>query len=277
MDAFSVFGNPINHSQSPRIYALFSGEIGLSHSYARMLSPIEGEIFEKMLHQFFNMGGLGANITLPFKERAYALCNQLTKRAALAGTVNTIKKQMDGLLLGDNTDGIGLLNDLQRLNLLKQDSRVLLVGAGGAAKGVILPLLDYGCTVVLTNRTFARAKALEKYYQDSGDIIALPLPCLNTPDYDIIINATSTGIKGTIPPLSTSIITPEVYCYDMFYQEGDTPFLKWCHQQGARFCSDGLGMLVEQAASSFLFWHNIMPSVLPVLKTLRLELTQRSK
>lgn len=133
MDTYAVFGNPINHSRSPRIHALFAAETGLAHPYGRVLAPLDG--FEQTLRQFFDAGGLGANITLPFKECAFSLCDQLTERGSLAGAVNTIKKLPDDALLGDNTDGIGLVSDLQRLALLRQDSRVLLVGAGGAARG----------------------------------------------------------------------------------------------------------------------------------------------
>ncbi|BAE75517.1 Shikimate dehydrogenase [Sodalis glossinidius str. 'morsitans'] len=271
MDTFAVFGNPINHSRSPRIHALFVAETGITHPYGRVLAPLDG--FEQTLRQFFDAGGLGANITLPFKERAFSLCDQLTERGALAGAVNTIKKQPDGSLLGDNTDGIGLVSDLQRLDLLRQDSRVLLVGVGGAARGVVLPLLAYGCKVVLTNRTFPRAQKLVGFYHHVGDISALPLERLGTPDYDLIINATSTGVQGSIPPLPASLITSSVCCYDMYYQQGDTPFITWCRRQGSLRCADGLGMLVGQAASSFLLWHGVLPSVLPVLETLRAELS----
>lgn len=271
MDTFAVFGNPINHSCSPRIHALFAAERGITHPYGRVLAPLDG--FEQTLRQFFAAGGLGANISLPFKERAFSLCDQLTERGALVGAVNTIKKQLDGSLLGDNADGIGLLNDLQRLGLLRQDSRVLLVGAGGASRGVILPLLAYGCKVVLTNRTFPRAQELVRFYHHVGDISALPLERLGTPDYDLIINATSTGVQGSIPPLPASLITSQVCCYDMYYQQGDTPFITWCRRQGALRSADGLGMLLGQAASSFLLWHGVLPSVLPVLETLRAELS----
>ncbi|MCR3756016.1 MAG: shikimate dehydrogenase [Sodalis sp. Psp] len=269
MDTFIVFGNPIKHSQSPRIHELFAAETGIHHSYGRMLVPLDK--FELALRQFFDMGGLGANITLPFKEFTFSLCDQLTERASLAGAVNTVKKQPDGTLLGDNTDGIGLVSDLQRLNLLHQDSRVLLVGAGGAARGVILPLAAYCCKVVLTNRTFLRAQELIRFYHHLDNISALPLDCLYSQEYNLIINATSAGILGDVPVLPASLITPTVCCYDMFYQKGDTPFIAWCRQQGVRRCADGLGMLVGQAAYAFLLWHGVFPSILPVLETLRAE------
>ncbi|WP_395479834.1 shikimate dehydrogenase [Candidatus Curculioniphilus buchneri] len=271
MDTFAVFGNPIEHSQSPYIHSLFSAETGIFHPYGRILAPVND--FEILLKQFFDKGGLGANITLPFKERAYLFCNQHTERSSFIGAINTIKKQPNGILLGDNTDGIGLLSDLQRLSLLRHNSHVLLVGAGGAARGVIASLLSYGCKLVLTNRNFLRAQKLVEVFYHLGNICALPLDHLMYPEYDLIINATSIGLQGNIPPiLPESLITPSIGCYDMFYQkDDDTPFLSWCRRQGAYRCSDGLGMLVGQAAHSFYLWHGVLPSILSVLKTFQKE------
>lgn len=272
MNTYAVFGNPIHHSRSPRIHALFADETGLSHRYGRVLAPLDG--FEKTMKEFFEMGGLGANITRPFKERAFALCDHLTDRGSLARAVNTIKKLPDGSLLGDNSDGIGLMTDLQRLNLLVPGSRVLLVGAGGAAHGVILPLLAYGCKVVVTNRTFPRAQKLVKLYQHIGATSALPIECLSAPDYHLIINATSNDVQGGIPSLPASLITPAVYCYDMCYEQDDhTPFIAWSCQHGALRYANGIGMLVGQAASAFLLWHGVLPSILRVLEILRTERT----
>ncbi|NDL65951.1 shikimate dehydrogenase [Acerihabitans arboris] len=269
MDTYAVFGNPINHSKSPHIHALFAAQTGIAHPYGRVLAPKDA--FEQVLHDFFAAGGEGANITMPFKERAFALCDQLTERASQAGAVNTVKKQPDGLLLGDNTDGIGLLADLQRLGLVRPDSRVLLVGAGGAARGVILPLLSFGCTIMLTNRTFARAQELVSFYHHVGDISARPLEELAGPDFDLVINATTSGIHGELPALKKTLITPAVRCYDMYYQDGPTPFLHWCEQLGARHYADGLGMLVGQAAYSFMLWHGVLPDITPVLEQLKSE------
>lgn len=265
MNNFAVFGNPIKHSKSPQIHAIFASETGISHSYGRVL--VLKENFEQVLQQFFSLGGLGANITMPFKERAFYLCNQFTERASMSGTVNTIKKQPDGSLLGDNTDAIGLVSDLQRLGLLHYGIRILLIGAGGAARGVICSLLNLGCRIVLTNRTFLRAQKLAEFYSHLGEISAVPLSKLITADYDLIINATTTGVYGNIPDISRSLVTPAVSCYDMFYQDGgDTPFTAWCRQQGAKRCADGLGMLVGQAAHSFLLWHGVLPPIIPVLE-----------
>lgn len=269
MDIYAVFGNPINHSKSPYIHALFAAQTGITHPYGRILVPLD--TFAHTLRDFFAAGGAGANITMPFKEQAFALCDQLTERASQAGAVNTVKKQPDGALLGDNTDGIGLLADLQRLGLVKHDSKVLLIGAGGAARGVILPLLSFGCSIVLTNRTFKRAQELASFYHHVGDISARPLDALVSPEFDLVINATTSGVHGEVPSLATMLITPQVRCYDMFYQRGLTPFLHWCEQQGARHYADGLGMLVGQAAYSFMLWHGVMPDIAPVLEQLRGE------
>jgi len=269
MDMYAVFGNPIKHSRSPQIHALFASQTGIVHPYGRILT--EPDAFEPTLLSFFTAGGNGANITMPFKERAFALCDQLTERAAQAGAVNTVKKQANGSLLGDNTDGIGLLADLRRIGLVRPDSRILLIGAGGAARGVILPLLSYGCSIVVANRTFQRARELETFFQHVGNINAQPLDGLASPDFDLIINATTSGVHGEIPALAPTLITPSVHCYDMYYQQGLTPFVQWCLAQGAGKSADGLGMLVGQAAYSFMLWHGVLPDIESALAQLSRE------
>ncbi|MFI0489755.1 MAG: shikimate dehydrogenase [Yersinia sp. (in: enterobacteria)] len=267
---FAVFGNPIGHSKSPRIHALFAEQTGIEHQYGMVLAP--HETFEETLTSFFADGALGANITTPFKERAYAKCDELTERASSAGAVNTIKQLDDGRLLGDNTDGIGLLSDLERQNLIRTIYRILLVGAGGAARGVILPLLSYGCTVVITNRTYRRAQQLADVFHHVGGISAIEMQTLSGQQFDLIINATASGIHGEVPNLPKDIISPEICCYDMCYQAGTTPFLTWVRQLGAASSADGLGMLVGQAAYAFKFWHGVMPEITPILNKLRDEL-----
>lgn len=270
MRNFAVFGNPINHSKSPHIHQLFAEQTNLAHPYDRICAPLDG--FAQAIADFTAQGGAGANVTLPFKEQAYALVDELSERASLAGAVNTIKKLDDGRLLGDNTDGIGLLSDLQRLALIEPGDRVLLVGAGGAARGVILPLLSLSCRLTITNRTLAKAQGLAELFQHAGEIVALPMAQLAEQPFDLIINATSSGVGGEVPAIPTSLITPQTRCYDMFYQAGATPFLRWCKEQGATRMADGLGMLVGQAAWSFFLWHNVFPDVAPVIATLQAEL-----
>lgn len=271
MEKFVVFGNPIAHSKSPRIHALFARQTGIEHPYGTLLAPVDG--FELALQQFIAAEGVGANVTLPFKEQAYQVVTELTERAAIAGAVNTLKVLASGDILGDNTDGIGLLLDLERQHLVKPNYRVLLVGAGGAARGVLLPLLSFGCNVVLTNRTFSRAQELVKTFQHLGQITALPLEQLEQQSFDVIINATASGLSGEIPRLPRSIVSSTTHCYDMFYRKGGTPFLNWAQHQGVKKCADGLGMLVGQAAHSFFLWHGVMPEVEAVLVQLRKEMT----
>lgn len=270
MEKFAVFGNPIAHSKSPRIHALFAEQTGIEHPYGTVLAPLDG--FEHSLQQFITAGGKGANVTVPFKERAYELAGQLSERAAMAGAVNTLKVLADGELLGDNTDGIGLLSDLERQQLVQPSDRVLLIGAGGAARGVILPLLSFGCEVVLTNRTFSRAQQLAEVFQHLGEIVALPMDRLDQQQFDLMINATASGINDEVPALPDSIVNTTTRCYDMFYRQGGTPFLAWAQQLGAQQTADGLGMLVGQAAHAFFLWHGVMPEIEPVLEQLRKEM-----
>ena len=270
MESYVVFGNPIAHSKSPFIHQQFAEQLSIAHPYGRMLAPLDG--FVDTLNTFFQQGGKGANVTVPFKEEAFARADELTERAALAGAVNTLKRLDDGRILGDNTDGIGLLSDLERLGLIKPGYRVLLIGAGGAARGVLLPLLSLDCNVTLTNRTHARAQTLAELFHHTGSVNAIPMSELSGHEFDLIINATSSGIAGETPPLPASLINHHVCCYDMFYQKGDTAFLAWCAEHGAKRYADGLGMLVGQAAHSVLLWHGILPDVEPVIASLKREL-----
>ncbi len=267
MDQFAVFGNPISHSKSPLIHQAFSEQTGITHHYGRVCAPLDS--FPETIAAFFAQGGRGANVTLPFKQQACEFADELSERAALSGAVNTLKKCSDGRILGDNTDGIGLLSDLERLALIKSGDRVLLVGAGGAARGVILPLLSAGCAVTIVNRTQARAEELAQLFGQNGTIDACSFDQLGARAFDLIVNATSSGVSGEVPPLPVSLINPQVRCYDMFYQAGATPFLQWCGDHGAHQYADGLGMLVGQAAHAFYLWHNVMPDIAPVIAQLK--------
>ena len=244
METYAVFGNPIAHSKSPSIHQLFARQLGITHPYGRVLAPLDD--FVSSLNQFFAQGGKGANVTVPFKEEAFARADELTERAALAGAVNTLKRLEDGRLLGDNTDGIGLLSDLERLGFIKPRQRILLIGAGGASRGVLLPLLSLGCAVTIVNRTYARAHELATLFAHTGSVSAREMDTLSGETFDLI--------------------------YDMFYQKGPTPFLHWCQQHGATHCADGLGMLVAQAAHAVLLWHGVLPAITPVIERLQQEL-----
>ncbi|HEY2451702.1 MAG TPA: shikimate dehydrogenase [Scandinavium sp.] len=270
MEQYVVIGNPIAHSKSPFIHQRFAEQLNIEHPYGRMLVALDA--FTGSLNTFMAEGGEGCNVTVPFKEEAFARADELTERAALAGAVNTLKRLEDGRLLGDNTDGIGLLSDLERLELIKPGYRILLIGAGGAARGVLLPLLSLDCAVTVTNRTFARAQELAALFAHTGSINALAMDALEGEHFDLIINATSSGIGGDIPAIPAELISVNVRCYDMFYQKGNTPFLNWCQQHGAKQCADGLGMLVAQAAHAVLLWHGVMPEIAPVIDELKKEL-----
>jgi len=272
MENFAVFGHPIAHSKSPFIHALFAEQTGIDHTYGRICAPLEG--FPQSLSEFFAAGGKGANVTLPFKQQAWEFADELSERAALSGAVNTLKKRADGSVVGDNTDGIGLLSDLERLKMIRPGDRILLVGAGGAARGVILPLLSLRCSIVVANRTVERAEQLAEIFQHSGGIQAASFADLSGQAFDLIINATSSGVDGKVPPLPETLITPQTRCYDMFYQQGLTPFLLWCQQYGAHQLADGLGMLVGQAAHAFQLWHGVMPEITPVIAKLKQSMQQ---
>lgn len=272
METYAVFGNPIAHSKSPFIHQQFAKQLQIAHPYGRVLAPVDD--FIATLNAFFSAGGKGANVTVPFKEEAFARADELTERAALAGAVNTLKRLEDGRLLGDNTDGIGLLSDLQRLEFIKPGFRILLIGAGGASRGVLLPLLSLDCAVTITNRTFSRAEELATLFAHTGSVSAVAMQDLTGHEFDLIINATSSGISGETPQIPASLIDSHISCYDMFYQKGETPFLRWCEQHGAKQRADGLGMLVAQAAHAVLLWHGVLPETAPVIERLKQELAE---
>ena len=269
MEIFAVFGNPIQHSKSPLIHQMFAEQTGISLKYQKILAPIES--FELDLIRFFSQGGIGANITLPFKERAFELVSELTDRAQICGAVNTIMKLDDHRLLGDNTDGMGLLIDLQRLEFIHPESKILIIGAGGATRGALLPLLEYGCYITLTNRTFSKVERLIEQFSGLGHIRGQEIDQIVSAEFDLIINATSSGVSGEIPEISPAIFSSKVACYDMFYQNTLTPFLAFANEYQVTKIADGLGMLVGQAAFAFKLWHGILPEIAPVLSILQRE------
>lgn len=272
MKKFAVFGNPIAHSKSPDIHQMFAKQFDIKLSYERILAPLDG--FELSAKHFFAEHGLGANITLPFKEKAYEIANELTERAQICEAVNTLMQVEGNRLLGDNTDGEGILLDLRRLGYIKENvkTRILMIGAGGATRGALLPILLAGCDVVLTNRTFEKAQVLVKQFEMLGNIVALPLNETKNVNVDLIINATSASVSGEVPQVSAEIFNPQVACYDMFYQNTLTPFLQLAQSNGVTKLADGLGMLVGQAAFAFKLWHGVMPNLTPVLQKLRADI-----
>lgn len=268
-DQYRVFGNPIEHSRSPDIHHIFANKSQQSINYQKQLVEIDG--FSNAIANFIHQGGKGANITVPFKEQALTLADELTERATLAGAVNTLTFK-NGKIFGDNTDGEGLVQDLITNQVILNESRVLLLGAGGAARGVLLPLLAQNPrSIVIANRTVSKADKICQHFADNR-ISASSYIDLAKQDFDLIINATSASLSGDLPPIPTSIISQNVVCYDMVYGKDETPFLKWAKEHGAMKVVDGLGMLVGQAAVSFEVWRGVTPEVQPVIDKLRASL-----
>ncbi|MFT5788421.1 MAG: shikimate dehydrogenase [Shewanella sp.] len=269
-DRYAVFGNPIGHSKSPKIHAVFAAETDQSLRYEAILAPVDG--FEASFRTFVANQGLGANVTVPFKEQAFALCDELSEQAQLAGAVNTLSVLSDGNIRGDNTDGLGLVADLQRHFGSLKGLNVLLIGAGGAARGSVLPLLQAGIAkLTIVNRTQAKAEVLVDVFGKYGDVVTLPIGHTGQ-SYDIIINSTSSSLSGEVPNISHQAIAEGTVCYDMMYGKEQTAFNAWAIEQGAKQAVDGLGMLVGQAAQSFLIWRKVKPGVEAVLTQLRSEL-----
>ncbi len=267
MEEFAVFGNPVVHSKSPLIHKLFAEQTGIKYEYGKVLVPLNK--FEEKLDDFFCRGGKGANITLPFKELAYHKVDELTEQAQICGSINTIKRLDDHRLLGDNTDGIGLVLDLERLRFIEKGMHILVIGAGGAARGVIAPILNYGCRITITNRTFSKADKLAKQFSAIGHINSLMLESIHSAEYDLVINATSSGVAGEVPAISSNIFKQNVFCYDMFYRLNETPFLTLAKTHGVLKYADGIGMLVGQAAFAFKLWHGKLPDISSVLQRLK--------
>ncbi|WP_057833166.1 shikimate dehydrogenase [Colwellia sp. TT2012] len=268
-DQYRVFGNPIKQSRSPDIHHIFASKSQQIINYQKQLVDIDG--FANAVADLIDQGGKGANVTAPFKEQALALADELTERASLAGAVNTLTFK-EGKILGDNTDGEGLVQDLIINKVLLKQRRILLLGAGGAARGVLLPLLAQGpSAIVIANRTVSKAKDLCQHFNDER-LSACSFAETTGQEFDLIINATSASLAGDLPPIPTSIINSKVVCYDMAYGRNETQFLQWAREQGAVDVIDGLGMLVGQAAVSFAIWRGVTPQVQPVIKKLRAAL-----
>jgi shikimate dehydrogenase len=261
-DRYAVFGHPIAHSKSPQIHAAFARQTGQDMRYEAILAPLDG--FAESVAAFAAAGGRGANVTVPFKEEAYTLAHRLSPRARRAGAVNTLLFADD--IFGDNTDGAGLVADLTRnLGCALAGKSILLVGAGGAARGVIEPLLDQSPAVfVIANRTVSRAQELAGLF--GRGVVACGFDVVDAP-FDLVINATAASLAGELPPLSPRLFTADTLAYDMMYGR-DTPFLVFARTHGAA-TADGLGMLVEQAAEAFYLWRGVRPDTAPVIASFR--------
>jgi shikimate dehydrogenase len=262
-------GNPIAHSKSPVIHRLFAEQTGERLVYEALL--VNRDAFAQAIALFLIKGGKGLNVTVPFKQEAWELADQLSDRARRARAVNTLLMTDEGGLFGDNTDGIGLIRDLtQNLGFELRDKNILLLGAGGAARGVLGPLLEQEPAAVhIANRTAERALELADAYADVGPVSGSGLEDIEPLRYDLIINATAAGLHGQVPDLPEGLIGADTWCYDMMYGSEPTAFMRYATQRGSRHCFDGLGMLVEQAAESFRLWRGVSPDTAPVIAALR--------
>ena len=258
MDLYAVMGNPINHSKSPVIHTQFAELTKQDLIYSAMLVPKDG--FDSAVSDFFKGSGRGLNITVPFKEEAFAYVDAMSERAQIAKAVNTLILQEDGSVLGENTDGAGLVRDLTvNLNVHLIGRRVLILGAGGAVRGVLKPILDeQPQSITIANRTFEKAEALASEFSQYGDVTAQKFEDV-AGEFDVIINGTSASLQGDLPPISNDVIGTKTQVYDMMYGKEPTPFMAWATEQGAAQAFDGLGMLVEQAAESFFLWRGVRP------------------
>jgi shikimate dehydrogenase len=271
-DRYAVIGHPVSHSRSPFIHGRFAAQTHQAMTYTTIdASP---EQFESTVRHFFAEGGKGLNVTVPHKEAAVQVVDELTPRASRAGAVNTLALRRGGRLLGDNTDGAGLARDLlnnHRITIAGR--RVLLLGAGGAARGALAPLLGLRPSeMTIVNRNVLRARELVERFSDMGRLQAIGYHELGTDPYDVVINATAASLAGELPALPPGIVSSQSICYDMYYGRDETPFTRWALQRGCARAVMGLGMLVEQAAESFHLWRGLLPDTASVLSDLTAEL-----
>ncbi len=270
MDQYAVVGNPINHSLSPQIHTLFAEETEQEMSYRAL--QIEPGRFEEQIRKLQAAGFRGLNVTVPFKQDAWEIADIMSPRARDAGAVNTLILQADGKIAGDNTDGIGLIRDLiVNHHVLIERRKILILGAGGAVRGALGPILaKKPGLLTIANRTLSKAEKLAADFYHVWDVQPSTYEALGSQTYDLIINGTSTGLTGEIPPIPDSILGPNSVCYDMMYNVlQDTAFVKWAKDRGALRAFDGLGMLVEQAAEAFFVWRGKRPQTAIVIQMLR--------
>ncbi len=267
--SYAVMGNPVAHSKSPQIHAAFARQCGKKITYTAIHVDVGG--FTQAVGNFQAAGGQGLNITVPFKREAWELCDVRSMRATQAGAVNTITFKPDGTLHGDNTDGVGLVRDiLDNHGGQIAGQRVLLLGAGGAVRGVLGPLLEKRpAQLIIANRTLDKARELVAEFAALGEIEACAYAALAGQEFDLIINGTAASLHNELPPLPGCILAKQAWCYDMMYGSAPTLFMRWGEGQGAAKVLDGLGMLVEQAAESFFIWQAVRPQTAPVIRVLR--------
>jgi len=269
-DQYLVFGNPISQSKSPFIHTLFARQT-MQHIEYSSCAPEIGAFLEEV-DVFFRQGGKGCNVTAPFKEEAFKFADRLTERAKLAGAVNTLKKLDDGEILGDNTDGEGLVQNLRQYQVPLEGVRILLLGAGGAARGVVKPLLDQNpAQLTIVNRTYEKAEQLVQIFRSFGQVNTMRMEAVDTA-FDLVINSTSASLYRQLPNISSNIFSSGTIAYDMSYGPSITTFNQWARDNGAVRVFDGLGMLVGQAAESFMLWRGLRPGSKQILRELRKNL-----
>jgi shikimate dehydrogenase len=268
MDRYAVIGYPVQHSWSPFIHGMFAKQTGQDMQY-RLLECEPGNLITTVT-EFFAEGGKGLNVTVPHKQSVVALVAHRTPRAEVAGAVNTIAAQ-DGELLGDNTDGVGLVTDLTKnLGVAIAGKKILLIGAGGAARGVLGPLLEQAPdSLQIVNRDASRAQELATAFANLGPVQGGSFTSVAAEPFDLVINATSAGLQGKVPPVPATVLGPETLCYDMSYGKQETPFVLWAKECGVQRAKLGWGMLVEQAAESFSLWRGVRPDTKTVLDAIK--------
>jgi len=277
-DQYYVIGNPIEHSRSPDIHRLFAEQTGQQMYYGKFLAPVGG--FAASLKSLIDEGIRGANVTVPFKEDAFISCSHMTHRAARARAINTLIMVEDGQCLGDNTDGIGLLTDLTQNHSVEiAQQRVLVLGAGGAVRGIVEPMLNQGPDVLMiANRTPGKARVLARDFSDFGNIHGCGFDDLGKIRFDLIVNGTSAGLEGKVPQIPTSVVRAGATTYDLMYgYHKPTAFVQWSRRTVADRSLDGLGMLVEQAAEAFYLWRARRPDTRSAIRYLRAQQRWRSE
>lgn len=271
---YAVVGNPIAHSRSPDIHSMFAQQEKSNIHYTKLCAPLDG--FQQTVSQFFAQGGMGLNITVPFKQEAYLFADSLTERAKESGAVNTLKKQHDGTILGDTTDGEGFIKDLIiNQNTTINQKTILILGAGGAVASILAPIIAHNPkSITLVNRTINRAQKLAERFNtiNKKHIEISSYEEIKQHPYDLIINGTSSSLQENYLPIPNTIFNTNTFAYDLFYSAKMTPFLEFAQKNGAIHTADGLGMLVEQAAESYFLWRNFQPQTRIVIDTIRQQL-----
>lgn len=270
-DQYAVFGHPINHSKSPRIHSLFGEQTGQQIRY--VAQDVPADTFKAAADTFFSASGKGLNCTVPLKELAWQYADQLSESARRSKAVNTLARLANGSILGDNTDGIGLVRDLTiNHNISLQNSRILILGAGGATRGILHPLqVQNPAHITIVNRTPHKAETIVQEFADAGNLNSCDYAGLTSQQFDLIINATSASLSDELPPLPNELLAADGNCYDLAYANQPTAFVRWGKSQHAQKSLDGLGMLVEQAAEAFALWRGIRPETGAVIALLNRE------